>query len=61
MKKRYVKSVNASGVKEVYERIREADSLGLVVEVFQLAEKGDFWNPRMFKIDLFTPVKEGAE
>ncbi|MEC0765071.1 hypothetical protein [Bacillus atrophaeus] len=61
MKKRYVKSVNASGVKEVYERIREADSLGLVVDVSQLAEKGDFWNPGMFKIDLFLPVKEEEE
>ncbi|MED4843909.1 hypothetical protein [Bacillus atrophaeus] len=61
MKKRYVKSAKASNVKEVYERIREADNLGLVVEVFQLEEKGPLWNPNMFRIDLFLPVKEGEE
>ncbi|QFR56296.1 hypothetical protein PPK15_gp83 [Bacillus phage 000TH010] len=54
MNKQYIKSINASSAKEVYERMQEAENLGLAVAVFQLAKTGSFHNPNMFKIDLYA-------
>ncbi|MGJ3548138.1 hypothetical protein ACR6EC_19790 [Bacillus subtilis] len=61
MNKKPVKSVRAGSVKEVYERMQEAYNLGFMIEVTQLAEVGAFLNPNLFMIDLYLPMKEGAE
>lgn len=59
MNKKPVKSVRAASVKEVCERIQEAYNLGFMVEVYQLSESDATYD--LFMIDLFMPVKEGAE
>lgn len=59
MNKKPVKSVRAASVKEVCERMQEAYNLGFMVEVYQLSESDATYD--LFMIDLFMPVKEGAE
>ncbi|MEG7335653.1 hypothetical protein [Bacillus sp. 0102A] len=61
MNKKPVKSVRAASVEEVCERIQEAYNLGFMIEVTQLAEVGVFLNPNLFRVDMYLPVKEGAE
>lgn len=60
MNKKPVTSVRAASVGEVCERIQEAYNLGFMVEVYQLSAVGAY-NPNLFMVDLFMPVKEGAE
>lgn len=59
--KKPVKSVRAASVEEVCERIQEAYNLGFMIEVYQFAESGGPYTPNLFMVDLFMPVKEGAE
>ncbi|MGG1017415.1 hypothetical protein ABE169_19950 [Bacillus subtilis] len=61
MNKKPVKSVRAASVKEVCERIQEAYNLGFVIEVYQFSASGGAYNPNLFMVDLFMPVKEAAE
>ncbi|MBY8913287.1 hypothetical protein KY305_11105 [Bacillus sp. YC2] len=61
MNKKPVTSVRAASVEEVCERIQEAYNLGFMIEVYQFAEAGGAYNPNLFMVDLFMPVKEGAE
>ncbi|CAN2247558.1 hypothetical protein [Bacillus vallismortis] len=60
MNKKLVKSVRAASVEEVCERIREAHNLGFMVLVNQTNVAGAY-NPNLYIVDLFMPVKEGAE
>ncbi|MFE3541325.1 hypothetical protein, partial [Streptomyces anulatus] len=63
MYKKAVTSVKAGTLKEACQRIQAAHDLGFVVEVFQFekAKPDGVFTPNLFMIDLFLPVKEGAE
>lgn len=61
MNKRTVKSVRAGSVRELCDRIQEAYNLGFMIEVYQFSEPLGYYNPKMFIVDLFIPVKEGTE
>ncbi|CAI6313632.1 hypothetical protein NRS6131_17005 [Bacillus subtilis] len=61
MNKKPIKSVREASVKEVCERIQEAYNLGFMIEVYQFAESGGPYNPNLFMIDLYMPVKEDAK
>ncbi|MEC1900983.1 hypothetical protein [Bacillus atrophaeus] len=61
MNKKPVTSVRAASVEEVCERIQEAYNLGFMVEVYQFSASGGAYNPKLFMVDLFMPVKEAAE
>ncbi|MEK4219980.1 hypothetical protein NYE57_18245 [Bacillus sp. FSL L8-0222] len=61
IKKKPVKSVRAASIEQVCERMQEAHNLGFMVEVYQLSESGGPYNPNLFMIDLYMPVKEDAK
>ncbi|PLC14155.1 hypothetical protein BV582_21540 [Bacillus paralicheniformis] len=61
MNKKAVTSVRAGSVKELCEAIQEAYNLGFMIEVYQFSESVGAYNPNLFIVDLFIPVKEGTE